>query len=142
MFDSLVQFIQTMGPDSLASGMLLETFPLAKIMSVDDCAYNNRGPWWNISLGPSWNNRTDLDDYARKWCHDLVAQLAELEKEDHSVSEDQHVVGTKGYFNGSLGDEKLSWVFGDKLPRLRELKRKYDPEFVFKKWFPIPPAEK
>jgi hypothetical protein len=40
-----------------------------------------------------------------------------------------------------MGDEKTALVFGEKLPKLRALKRKYDPELVFKKWFPIVPAD-
>jgi hypothetical protein len=36
--------------------------------------------------------------------------------------------------------ENAQGLWGPTYGRLRELKRKYDPEFVFNKWFPIPPA--
>jgi hypothetical protein len=39
--------------------------------------------------------------------------------------------------NIGSGDEKLQNVFGENLPRLKELKRTYDPGCVFDKWYPI-----
>jgi len=40
-----------------------------------------------------------------------------------------------------MGNEKSSTVFNVNYPRLRALKRKYDPDVVFKKWFAIEPAD-
>jgi FAD/FMN-containing dehydrogenase len=42
--------------------------------------------------------------------------------------------------NISTGEEKITDMFGENLPKLRELKKKYDPKFVFNKWYPIAPA--
>ena len=36
--------------------------------------------------------------------------------------------------------EKVQKLWGPKYEKLQLLKRKYDPDFVFNKWFPIPPA--
>jgi len=46
-------------------------------------------------------------------------------------------------FNANIGtgDEKVDDMFGENLPRLRALKKKYDPNFIFNKWHPITPAE-
>jgi hypothetical protein len=41
--------------------------------------------------------------------------------------------------NIGAGDEKTQSIFGENLPRLKELKKKYDPGFIFDKWFPIKP---
>jgi hypothetical protein len=38
------------------------------------------------------------------------------------------------------GEEKAKSVFGPNLPRLQALKKKYDPDFIWNKWFPIVPA--
>jgi hypothetical protein len=42
--------------------------------------------------------------------------------------------------NISTGKEKITDMFGENLPKLRELKKKYDPNFVFNKWYPIEPV--
>ena len=41
------------------------------------------------------------------------------------------------YMNFANGNEPLEEIYGESLPRLRELKGKWDPEGVFNQWFPI-----
>jgi hypothetical protein len=41
------------------------------------------------------------------------------------------------YINFAHGDEDLEDIYGESLPRLRELKKKWDPENRFNQWFPI-----
>ena len=45
------------------------------------------------------------------------------------------------YPNVGAKDERLENVFGSNLGRMREVKRKYDPEMLWDKWYPVTPAE-
>jgi len=36
--------------------------------------------------------------------------------------------------------DKSKVVFGDNYPRLQKIKKRYDPDNIFNKWFPITPA--
>jgi FAD/FMN-containing dehydrogenase len=43
------------------------------------------------------------------------------------------------YINFAHGDETLEAIYGSSLPRLREVKKKYDPTGAFNQWFAITP---
>jgi hypothetical protein len=43
--------------------------------------------------------------------------------------------------NIAQGSEKVKDKFGEYYQRLREVRRKYDLNFIVNKWYPIPPAE-
>ncbi|TGO24977.1 hypothetical protein BPAE_0090g00210 [Botrytis paeoniae] len=51
--------------------------------------------------------------------------------------------GSGKFTNANLGSgtERTQDMFGQNYARLREVKKKYDPEFIFNKWYPIPPVE-
>lgn len=143
LFEGFCEYAQHVGPDSMLSVCIYEYFPRQKVNSVPEGAtpFNNRGEWGNITISPNWGKRTDLDAYSKQWVHQMVDKLIAAEKEDGLVKDGEEVVVRKGYWNGSMGDEKSSFVFGDNYGKLRLLKRKYDPDCVFKKWYPIVPAE-
>ena len=43
------------------------------------------------------------------------------------------------YANFAFGDETNTAIYGSSLPKLKILKKKYDPKGVFSQWFPIKP---
>ena len=43
--------------------------------------------------------------------------------------------------DGIVVKDKAKALFLDKYPRLQELKKKYDPENIFNKWFAITPSD-
>ncbi|PVI05760.1 FAD-binding domain-containing protein [Periconia macrospinosa] len=44
---------------------------------------------------------------------------------------------SRAYLNFAHGDEPLEEIYGESLPRLKELKKKWDPEAKFNQFFPI-----
>lgn len=44
---------------------------------------------------------------------------------------------TNRYLNFAHGDEPLEEIYGESLPRLRELKQQWDPNGRFNQFFPI-----
>ena len=111
-------------------------------MPEDATAIFNRGEWFGVTLNPNWSHRLKFDDYGN-WVHSVVEKLAALEKNDIVPNNSgEEVVGKRPYFNGGyMGNEKSSAVFGANCARLRVVKRKYDPDCAFRKWFAIEPAE-
>jgi len=140
LLDKVAEFTAHVGPDSYFSVCLYEYLAFAKIRSKgeDATAFNNRGNWVGITILPSWT-KPEYDCFARDWVHSTVDALADAERKDDSVKD--AVVGKRGYCNGSDGLEKVTQAFGVNYPRLRKVKKKYDPELLFRKWFPIVPAE-
>lgn len=43
------------------------------------------------------------------------------------------------YINFAHGDETPEAIYGASLPKLKQLKKKYDPAGVFNQWFTIKP---
>lgn len=140
IFESYTEYLQHVGPDAVTSVCVYEHFPPEVINSVpkNATAFATRGEWSGITIHPNWGNNPEFDRYTRNWVHALVDKLAAIEKADSVVNLEEEVACKNAYYNGGyFGDEKTNIVFGANYPRLRELKRKYDPEFVFRKWFPI-----
>lgn len=142
MLDAYIELTEYIGRDAGRSVCIVEHFNRTAVNAVprDATAYNNRGDWFNATIGPCWRN-PELDNYVRDWVHKLVDKLGAIERADDQIKDGDETVGKRAYFNGgSLNDVKSALVFGKKYRRLRELKRKYDPDLVFNKWYPIIPA--
>lgn len=71
----------------------------------------------------------------------MRAELQEMMSGLKKENEEKYGVRSR-FVNSNIGggEAKLQDMYGENLDKLRELKRKFDPEFVFDKWYPIPPA--
>ena len=99
-------------------------------LPIDATAYALREPGYNVLLLAQWTHATD-DDRVRQWCRDGYARLKTFG-------------GPRRYANYMDGDDMtdrtLEAVYGPNLPRLRQVKRVYDPDNVFHRNLNIPPA--
>ena len=99
-------------------------------MSPTATAYALRSPGYNLLLGGQWLD-AGLDAAGIGWCRDGYQAI-------------QPHVGKQRYLNymndDDTGDAVLTSVYGPNLSRLREIKKKYDPDNVFHVNVNIPPA--
>ena len=70
----------------------------------------------------------------------LVKEKLKEERQSGKVMANGERDLTAVYPNIGGKNEKIESVFGANYPRLRELKKKYDPHILWNKWYPIQPA--
>ena len=88
-----------------------------------------------------WDN-PKLDSTVRSETSAITAFVREKLKEARfaaKVQDDGQRDITAIYPNVSGGVAESKSVFGPNLERLKEIKKKYDPTFLFDKWYPISP---
>ena len=124
----LYKDFQATGPNS---AVLIERYNLTKARSLPegDVSFNpvlREGAFAQAIVIP-WNSDAALDYEA--------LQFGRTVRDIWSDEEDARQNPT--YANFANGDESLEAIYGESLPRLRELKRKWDPEGVFGQWFAI-----
>ena len=118
--------------DGRDSSILIE--PLhgqARRPPIEDAAWNRRAPGYNVSLLGHWRDPA-IDDAEIAWVRAGAARVA------------AHSRDGGGYLNYGAPDEPADRVraaFGDaKYERLRAVKRRYDPDNLFRYNHNIPPA--
>ncbi|KAG6889276.1 hypothetical protein C0992_005800 [Termitomyces sp. T32_za158] len=131
------------GPDFKAN-ILFEYFTLAKISAVptDSTAFR-RDPTASILVLVMWKEDTkENSDRAKSVAHELADLVVEGQ---HGVSPTQ-IMGYSNYDPEAVAEkkeivsDKAKAVFADNYPKLQEIKKRYDPDSIFNKWFPITPA--
>ena len=122
--DAIDTFIDAfMSTSSPASQMLLEHFHgAATRVPVDDTAYAMRSPGFNMLILSQWMDPSG-DRAGISWARQAYDRMRPF-------------VGTNRYVNylnaDDVGDDALRAAYGANLPRLRQLKAKYDPANVFR----------
>ncbi|KAL1946728.1 hypothetical protein VTO73DRAFT_14832 [Trametes versicolor] len=120
-------------------GLLLEYFPLAAANAVpDDATAYPRALVPNILAAVY---ARDDGEAALAYARDAARELIGLFGTEASVgygnySPDSDASATEG----AVPVDKAKLLFGVNYPKLQQIKKKYDPELVFNKWFNITPA--
>ena len=117
-------------PSSMSQFLFEHFHGAASRVAVDSTAFALRGSGFNTMMLGEWLDPKDTDRNVR-WT-----------KEGYVVL--QPFVGERRYLNyldaDDAGDKNLTAVYGPNLPRLRTLKKRYDPDNVFHLNVNIPPA--
>ena len=134
--DKFAEYISHLGDDYEISAVLYEPFPPAKVSEIptNGTACPLRNGMIHCVLNVRWKNASH-DVWVAQWVRDFISEAKKI---------DQKISGTAakefGYANMVLPGEKAAEAFGENYTRLRDVKRKWDPEMRFNKWLPIPPA--
>ncbi|KAF2443250.1 FAD-binding domain-containing protein [Karstenula rhodostoma CBS 690.94] len=119
---------------STKSIMLFEFFHMGKVLKPwQDMAHAIRGDHNQVMIGPFWVKGED-DATVRSWAASTAAAIrGELERVNGKEVADS--IGEYGNYDALLVDPRR--IFGKNLPRLAELKQKFDPENVFNRSYPL-----
>ena len=130
LIDALVAAFEKL-PNPMCKVMVEHFHGAATRVPIGDTAYALRDNGYNVLILGQWQDPGD-DERCTKWARETYASLAPY-------------VGPRRYVN-YLGDdelgksENLTAAYGPNLPRLRQIKKRYDPENVFHHNLNIPPA--
>ena len=131
-------YLSTLGDSYQPSAIIFEGYPFEKIIEVpfDATAYASRGKHFNCSLALRWEG-AQHDEWVRQSIKNFVKEARAI---DRKVMLERGMEPTEitGYANFNLPDDPPSQAFRGNLPRLIEVKRKWDPNGRFNKWFNIP----
>ncbi|KAJ0426777.1 hypothetical protein BJY00DRAFT_270980 [Aspergillus carlsbadensis] len=129
-FNELMLLSPSMGNSVLA----FELLPYGKVTSVpiDATACANRSSSYNAGLLLCWCDAGD-DAVLGQKARGLLRRIRRLQGREES---DEHV---RSYANYAGHNYSPNYLFGPNLPRLQELKKRYDPHNAFHKWHNLVP---
>ncbi|KAI4629525.1 uncharacterized protein J4E87_003789 [Alternaria ethzedia] len=126
----LYKGFQAKGPNS---AVLIERYNLTKAMSapVGSAAMNEalRRDAFSQAIVIPWYDDASLDTEALEFGSKVRALWTRSDNPKNDPT----------YANFAFGDETNTAIYGSSLPKLKTLKKKYDPKGVFSQWFPIKP---
>ncbi|KAJ3500168.1 hypothetical protein NLJ89_g9911 [Agrocybe chaxingu] len=117
--------------------IIYEFFGLKKINSVaQDTTAFRRVQSHNILITLTWDPTQDRTEEAKT----LVEGLSVIATEGQENLTASDRLGYSNYDPESAVGGKSKFIFGENYVRLQSIKKLYDPDNVFNKWFPIMPA--
>ncbi|KIO20307.1 hypothetical protein M407DRAFT_220810 [Tulasnella calospora MUT 4182] len=127
-------------PEAASSFVSFEFHHTDKIGSVptEATAFAHRAPVYNALVTTQWE-KAAFTAVAQAATRELADTIAKAASTDLATN-----IGYPNYADGVAGKNKTDTysklAFGANYERLQEVKKMYDPESVFSKWFPIQPA--
>ncbi|RGP67516.1 6-hydroxy-d-nicotine oxidase [Fusarium longipes] len=120
------------------SVMAIEFFPTDKIRKVaqEATAYANRGDYYDVLTLFGWED-PDHDVEVREFNRGICKQIRETNGYQAGAGGHWSKGPVGVYINVEAESISPKDAWGANLPRLRELKKKYDPQNVFNKWHSI-----
>jgi len=125
--------------------ILYEYMPVAKINSPPAALL--RRPGYNVVILATWEKDTPENQIA---VQQHVRNIADILSKSQTTLTEAEKVGYANYdteseatavdTNRVILDDRARALFGENYPKLQALKKKYDPENTFSKWFVITPA--
>ncbi|KAF1926972.1 FAD-binding domain-containing protein [Didymella exigua CBS 183.55] len=93
-----------------------------------------------VALNPALRNAAFAQAIVIPWYNEtaLDAEALDFGKSVRDIwSDTPDATRNPTYANFAHGDETLEAIYGDSLPRLRQLKKEWDPKGLFRQWFAI-----
>ncbi|KAG8897041.1 hypothetical protein FRC00_004900 [Tulasnella sp. 408] len=127
-------------PEVASSFVSFEFYHYDKIASVptEATAFAHRAPVYNALVTTQWE-KAAFTAVAQAATRELADTIARAASTDLATN-----IGYPNYADGVAGQNKTDTysklAFGANYERMQEVKKMYDPESVFSKWFAIQPA--
>jgi len=138
----LLEKLAEMQLKDIKSAVIFEYLPQNKVMAVPNgtMAFHRTGKT-SVLVTLQWDNAiSDRSKEAREIAHGICGAVLG----DKSLLNNPSYFGYGNYDGDALLDSdclnRADAAFGANYPRLQKIKKKYDPENIFNKWFPIVPA--
>ncbi|KAG5651060.1 hypothetical protein H0H81_010042 [Sphagnurus paluster] len=122
----------------LKVNIVFEYFPLGKVISVPQgTTAFRRDPTPTLLLMAQWEETSGIDtERAREITHEITSIVAGTQTELLEAER----FGYGNYDADAVTGRKAKAVFALNYPRLQTIKKRYDPDNIFNKWFAITPA--
>lgn len=137
-FDQFSSYVSHVGSDYQISVIAFEGYPTDKLCEIapEATGFGSRGRHLNGVVDIRWQN-PEHDSYVKEFVRKFVDEARAID-EKVALEKGLMPVGNVSYGNFALaGDRKSSEWFGGNLAKLRELKKKWDPDNRFSKGIPV-----